>query len=81
MCYPPTDFTMDGIVSEKPEETLKINWVYGYRGRDSQDNIFCLPSSTSLSLPLPYLYHLRLCYYQRYVKKDGLRRRLRVWSP
>ena len=50
MCYPPTDFTMDGIVSEKPEETLKINWVYGYRGRDSQDNIFCLPSSTSFSL-------------------------------
>ncbi|KAL5260262.1 hypothetical protein ACHWQZ_G010400 [Mnemiopsis leidyi] len=48
VCYPPTDFTMDGIVSEKPEETLKINWVYGYRGRDSQDNIFCLPSNELL---------------------------------
>ena len=50
VCYPPTDFTMDGIRSEKPDESLKINWVYGYRGRDSQDNIFCLPSSKLMFL-------------------------------
>ncbi|XP_063679126.1 77 kDa echinoderm microtubule-associated protein-like isoform X21 [Bolinopsis microptera] len=48
VCYPPTDFSLDGISSEKPDETLKINWVYGYRGRDSQDNIYSLPSNELL---------------------------------
>ena len=46
VCYPPTDFSAEDVRPDKPEQTLKINWVYGYRGRDAQDNIFVLPSST-----------------------------------
>jgi len=48
VCYPPTDFSMANVTSDKPSEQLSINWVYGYRGRDSQDNIFTLPSGELL---------------------------------
>ncbi|XP_078261097.1 EMAP like 4 isoform X1 [Rhinoraja longicauda] len=43
--YIPSDVTnYDEIKSELPSEKLKLEWVYGYRGRDCRSNIYLLPT-------------------------------------
>ncbi|XP_032881456.1 echinoderm microtubule-associated protein-like 4 isoform X4 [Amblyraja radiata] len=43
--YIPSDVTnYDEIKSELSSEKLKLEWVYGYRGRDCRSNIYLLPT-------------------------------------
>uniref|UniRef100_A0A4W3HN21 EMAP like 4 n=1 Tax=Callorhinchus milii TaxID=7868 RepID=A0A4W3HN21_CALMI len=43
--YIPSDVTnYDEIKSELPSEKLKLEWVYGYRGRDCRSNVYLLPT-------------------------------------
>ncbi|XP_062892556.1 echinoderm microtubule-associated protein-like 4 isoform X1 [Mobula hypostoma] len=43
--YVPLQFpNYDELRMELPAEKLKLDWVYGYRGRDSRDNLHLLPS-------------------------------------
>jgi echinoderm microtubule-associated protein-like 1/2 len=43
----PTNFRQDydvAAIQEAPEEKLKLEWVYGYRGRDCRNNVHYLPT-------------------------------------
>ncbi|XP_006000802.1 echinoderm microtubule-associated protein-like 4 isoform X2 [Latimeria chalumnae] len=41
----PTDVeNYDDIKTELPSEKLKLEWVYGYRGRDCRANVYLLPT-------------------------------------
>ncbi|KAM7535160.1 hypothetical protein Aperf_G00000089460 [Anoplocephala perfoliata] len=45
--YAPTDVAADYDFSAtlpEPEEQLKLEWVYGYRGRDCRNNVHLLPT-------------------------------------
>uniref|UniRef100_A0A5K3ESF0 WD_REPEATS_REGION domain-containing protein n=1 Tax=Mesocestoides corti TaxID=53468 RepID=A0A5K3ESF0_MESCO len=45
--YAPTDVASDydfSAVLDVPEEQLKLEWVYGYRGRDCRNNVYLLPT-------------------------------------
>lgn len=39
----PNNYSLDKVV-EPPQIKLKLDWVYGYRGRDCRTNIFYLPT-------------------------------------
>ncbi|XP_046557934.1 echinoderm microtubule-associated protein-like 2 isoform X13 [Haliotis rubra] len=46
MLYAPstlTDYNLSKI-GETPSETLQVEWVYGYRGRDCRSNLYNLPT-------------------------------------
>uniref|UniRef100_A0A3P9A660 EMAP like 4 n=1 Tax=Esox lucius TaxID=8010 RepID=A0A3P9A660_ESOLU len=38
----------EDVRSELPPERLKLEWVYGYRGRDCRANVYLLPTGESL---------------------------------
>nr|CDS29739.1 echinoderm microtubule associated protein1 [Hymenolepis microstoma] len=45
--YAPTDIATDYTFSAtlpEPEEQLKLEWVYGYRGKDCRNNVYLLPT-------------------------------------
>ena len=43
--YPPSDFNEAAHTGEAPEKKLQLDWVYGYRGKDCRNNLYCLPTS------------------------------------
>ncbi|KAJ8359652.1 hypothetical protein SKAU_G00161770 [Synaphobranchus kaupii] len=40
----PTDVDYEDVRTELPSERLKLEWVYGYRGRDCRANVYLLPT-------------------------------------
>ncbi|XP_008319869.1 echinoderm microtubule-associated protein-like 4 isoform X3 [Cynoglossus semilaevis] len=44
MFYPSDVENYDDVRTELPSERLKLEWVYGYRGRDCRANIYLLPT-------------------------------------
>ncbi|XP_064611333.1 77 kDa echinoderm microtubule-associated protein-like isoform X2 [Liolophura sinensis] len=45
--YPPTVFDSDDD-GAKPDKVLKLDWVYGYRGKDARCNLFVISASGEL---------------------------------
>lgn len=44
--YPPNQHVV--IDNSPPEKKLKLQWVHGYRGRDTHKNLWVLPSGEML---------------------------------
>ncbi|XP_065052263.1 echinoderm microtubule-associated protein-like 2 isoform X3 [Rhopilema esculentum] len=42
--YPPSNFVETKRNGQAPTAEMKLEWVYGYRGRDCRNNLFVLPS-------------------------------------
>ena len=42
MCWAVRSGTLKTL--QVPEQSLKLEWVYGYRGRDSRCNLYLLPT-------------------------------------
>jgi len=42
--YVPSDYQEDKDTGNAPDQKLQLQWVYGYRGKDSRDNLFLLSS-------------------------------------
>ncbi|CAB4018251.1 echinoderm microtubule-associated -like 2 isoform X3, partial [Paramuricea clavata] len=43
--YPPSDFSEAAHSGDAPDRKLQLEWVYGYRGKDCRNNLYCLPSN------------------------------------
>ena len=43
--YPPSDFNGASHTGDAPEKKLQLDWVYGYRGKDCRNNLYCLPTN------------------------------------
>ncbi|CAN9499552.1 unnamed protein product [Ophioblennius macclurei] len=48
MFFPSDVENYDDIRTELPPEKLKLDWVYGYRGRDCRANVYLLPTGEIL---------------------------------
>ncbi|XP_066918550.1 77 kDa echinoderm microtubule-associated protein-like isoform X2 [Clytia hemisphaerica] len=46
--YRPTEYKETNPDGKAPEEQLKLDWVYGYRGKDCRDNLFIVPATGEL---------------------------------
>ncbi|XP_045683674.1 echinoderm microtubule-associated protein-like 4 [Phyllostomus hastatus] len=44
MCFPSDVDNYDDIRTELPPEKLKLEWAYGYRGKDCRANVYLLPT-------------------------------------
>ncbi|XP_054914723.1 echinoderm microtubule-associated protein-like 3 isoform X2 [Poeciliopsis prolifica] len=51
----------DNLKMELPSESLELDWVYGYRGRDCRANLFFLPSGEAVYFIacVIVLYHIK----------------------
>ncbi|KAL5964480.1 77 kDa echinoderm microtubule-associated protein [Taenia solium] len=71
--YAPTDIAADydlSAVLPPPEEQLKLEWVYGYRGKDCRNNVVLLPTGEIIYFvaAVVVLYHLEQHSQRHYLE-------------
>ncbi|VDO01345.1 unnamed protein product [Rodentolepis nana] len=73
--YAPTDIATDYTFSAtlpEPEEQLKLEWVYGYRGKDCRNNVYLLPTGEIIYFvaAVVVLYHLEQHSQRHYLEHN-----------
>nr|CDS24007.1 echinoderm microtubule associated protein1 [Echinococcus granulosus] len=73
--YAPTDIAPDydfSAVLPPPEEQLKLEWVYGYRGKDCRNNVVFLPTGEIIYFvaAVVVLYHLEQHSQRHYLEHN-----------
>lgn len=70
--YPPSDLS-DNFkltkVNTAPQQRLKLDWVYGYRGKDCRSNLYSLPTGEIIYFVacVVVLYNVEEQYQRHYV--------------
>uniref|UniRef100_A0A673BDI9 EMAP like 4 n=1 Tax=Sphaeramia orbicularis TaxID=375764 RepID=A0A673BDI9_9TELE len=85
--YIPSDVeNYEDVRTELPSERLKLEWVYGYRGRDCRANVYLLPTGEIVyfiaSVVVLFNYEERTQRFTNKFDKDGraLQPHVRIWD-